>query len=62
MTTQAFHTVPLDWNLQVANIPAVITCSDVMAVEHLELAVTFMNGMSKAAPRMQLVASAESLG
>ena len=34
-----------DWTLQVANIPAVITCSDVMAEEHPELVVAFMKGM-----------------
>jgi len=31
----------------VANIPAAITCSDVMAEEHPELAVAFMKGMIK---------------
>jgi ABC-type nitrate/sulfonate/bicarbonate transport system substrate-binding protein len=31
----------------VANIPAVITCTDVMAEEHPELVVTFMKGMIK---------------
>ncbi len=36
-----------DWRLQVANIPAAITCSDVMAEKHPELAVTFMKGMIK---------------
>jgi len=36
-----------DWRLQVANIPATITCSDVMAEKHPELAVTFMKGMIK---------------
>ena len=36
-----------DWTLQVANIPAVITCTDVMADEHPELVVTFMKGMIK---------------
>ncbi len=36
-----------DWTLQVANIPATITCSDVMADEHPELAVAFMKGMIK---------------
>ena len=30
-----------------ANIPAAITCSDVMAEKHPELAVTFMKGMIK---------------
>ena len=34
-----------DWTLQVANIPATITCTDVMAEEHPELAVAFMKGM-----------------
>jgi ABC-type nitrate/sulfonate/bicarbonate transport system substrate-binding protein len=34
-----------DWTLQVANIPAVITCADVMAEKHPELAVAFMKGM-----------------
>ena len=37
-----------DWRLQVANIPAAITCSDVMAEQHPELAVTFMKGMIRA--------------
>jgi len=36
-----------DWTLQVANIPAVITCTDVMADKHPELVVTFMKGMIK---------------
>ena len=36
-----------DWTLQVANVPAVITCTDVMAEEHPELVVTFMKGMIK---------------
>ena len=36
-----------DWRLQVANIPAAITCSDVMAEKHPELAVTFLKGMIK---------------
>ena len=30
-----------------ANIPAAITCTDVMAEKHPELAVTFMKGMIK---------------
>ena len=34
-----------DWTLQVANIPAAITCSDVMAEKHPELCVAFMKGM-----------------
>jgi ABC-type nitrate/sulfonate/bicarbonate transport system substrate-binding protein len=34
-----------DWTLQVANIPAAITCTDVMAEQHPELAVAFMKGM-----------------
>ncbi len=36
-----------DWTLQVANIPATITCSDEMAEKHPELAVTFLKGMIK---------------
>ena len=36
-----------DWTLQVANVPATITCSDVMAEQHPELAVAFMKGMIK---------------
>ncbi len=34
-----------DWTLQVANIPATITCTDVMAEQHPELVVAFMKGM-----------------
>jgi ABC-type nitrate/sulfonate/bicarbonate transport system substrate-binding protein len=34
-----------DWTLQIANIPAVITCTDTMADKHPELAVAFMKGM-----------------
>src|SRR5210317_2499547 len=37
-----------DWRLQVANIPAIITCTDVMAKEHPELVVAFMKGMIRA--------------
>ena len=33
--------------LQVCNVPAVITCTDVMAEQHPELVVTFMKGMIK---------------
>ena len=36
-----------DWKLQVANTPAVITCTDVMAREHPELVVTYMKAMIK---------------
>jgi ABC-type nitrate/sulfonate/bicarbonate transport system substrate-binding protein len=36
-----------DWTLQVTNVPAVITCTDVMANEHPELVVTFLKGMIK---------------
>jgi len=36
-----------DWKLQVANTPAVITCTDVMAKEHPELVVTYMKSMIK---------------
>ena len=37
-----------DWRLQVANIPAIITCTDLMAKEHPELVVAFMKGMIRA--------------
>ncbi len=36
-----------DWRLQVANVPAVITCTAEMAEQHPELVVTFMKGMIK---------------
>jgi ABC-type nitrate/sulfonate/bicarbonate transport system substrate-binding protein len=36
-----------DWRLQVANLPAVITCTVEMAKNHPDLAVTFMKGMIK---------------
>jgi ABC-type nitrate/sulfonate/bicarbonate transport system substrate-binding protein len=36
-----------DWTLQVANIPAAITCTEVMVEQHPELVVTFMKGMIK---------------
>ena len=36
-----------DYRLQVANTPAVITCTDVMANEHPELVVTYMKAMIK---------------
>jgi len=36
-----------DWRLQVANIPAAITCTDAMAEKHPGLAVAFMKGMIK---------------
>ncbi|MBF7731565.1 ABC transporter substrate-binding protein [Pseudomonas sp. N040] len=36
-----------DWTLQMANVPAVITCTDVMAEEHPELVVAFMKSMIK---------------
>ena len=36
-----------DWTLQVANTPAVITCSDVMADEHPELVLAYMKAMIK---------------
>jgi ABC-type nitrate/sulfonate/bicarbonate transport system substrate-binding protein len=36
-----------DWTLQVTNVPAVITCTDVMAEQHPELVVTFLKGMIK---------------
>jgi len=37
-----------DWRLQVANIPAAITCTEELATKHPELAVTFMKGMIRA--------------
>jgi len=36
-----------DWTLQVANVSAVITCTEEMAEKHPELIVTFMKGMIK---------------
>ncbi len=36
-----------DWRVQVANTPAVITCTDVMADEHPELVVAYMKAMIK---------------
>ena len=36
-----------DWTIQVANTPAVITCSDVMADEHPELVIAYMKAMIK---------------
>jgi ABC-type nitrate/sulfonate/bicarbonate transport system substrate-binding protein len=36
-----------DYTLQVANTPAVITCTDVMADEHPELVVAYMKAMIK---------------
>ncbi|HEX5667447.1 MAG TPA: hypothetical protein VFX73_01525 [Chitinophagaceae bacterium] len=36
-----------DWTLQICNVPAVITCTDVMAEEHPELVVAFMKAMIK---------------
>jgi ABC-type nitrate/sulfonate/bicarbonate transport system substrate-binding protein len=36
-----------DWRLQVANTPAVITCTDVMAKEHPELVIAYMKAMIK---------------
>ena len=36
-----------DWTIQVANTPAVITCTDVMANEHPELVVAYMKAMIK---------------
>ena len=34
-----------DWTIQVANTPAVITCTDVMAKEHPELVIAYMKAM-----------------
>jgi ABC-type nitrate/sulfonate/bicarbonate transport system substrate-binding protein len=36
-----------DWTLQSCNLPAVYTCSDVMAEQHPELVVAFLKGMIK---------------
>jgi len=36
-----------DWTVQVANTPAVITCTDVMAKEHPELVLAYMRAMVK---------------
>lgn len=36
-----------DWTIQVANTPAIITCTDVMADEHPELVVAYMKAMIK---------------
>ena len=36
-----------DWTLQMANCPAVITCTDVMADEHPELVMAYMKAMIK---------------
>jgi ABC-type nitrate/sulfonate/bicarbonate transport system substrate-binding protein len=36
-----------DWTIQVANTPAVITCTDVMADEHPELVLAYMKAMIK---------------
>ena len=36
-----------DWTIQVANTPAVITCTDVMADEHSELVIAYMKAMIK---------------
>jgi ABC-type nitrate/sulfonate/bicarbonate transport system substrate-binding protein len=36
-----------DWTIQMANCPAVITCTDVMANEHPELVIAYMKAMIK---------------
>ena len=36
-----------DWTVQMANCPAVITCTDVMAKEHPELVVAYLKGCIK---------------
>ena len=36
-----------DWSIQIANTPAVITCTDVMADEHPELVIAYMKAMIK---------------
>ena len=40
-----------DWTIQVANTPAVITCTDVMADEHPELVIASMKAMAKVGRR-----------
>ena len=39
-----------DWTLQMANCPAVITCTDVMADEHPDLVIAYMKAMIKVGP------------
>lgn len=36
-----------DWTLQVANVPAAITCTEEMAEKHPELVIAFLKGMIK---------------
>ena len=36
-----------DWTLQIANVPAAITCTAEMAEQHPELVITFLKGMIK---------------
>ena len=36
-----------DWTMQMANCPAVITCTDIMADEHPELVIAYMKAMIK---------------
>jgi len=36
-----------DWTVQVANTPAIITCTEVMAEEHPELVLAYMKAMIK---------------
>ena len=36
-----------DWTVQMANCPAVITCTDVLADEHPELVMAYMKAMIK---------------
>jgi len=36
-----------DWTQQIANTPAIITCTDVMAEEHPELVIAYMKAMIK---------------
>ena len=36
-----------DWRVQIANTPAIITCTDVMAEEHPELVIAYMKAMVK---------------
>ena len=37
-----------DWTLQIANIPAVITCTDTIAEQHPELVFASLKGMIRA--------------
>ena len=47
-----------DWTIQVANTPAVITCTDVMADEHPELVIAYMKAHGQGRPLGQRATSA----